>query len=42
MFHASTSFVNVFGVLGGGGKGFAGTGTDLTYSTGVNWTAVVQ
>ena len=28
----------VFGIYGGGGKDFSGTGTDLTYSTGVNWT----
>jgi hypothetical protein len=28
----------VFGILGGGGKDFSGTGTDLTYSSGVNWT----
>jgi hypothetical protein len=28
----------VFGIYGGGGKGFAGTGTDTTYSTGINYT----
>jgi hypothetical protein len=28
----------VFGAFGGGGKDFAGTGTNLTYSTGVNYT----
>jgi len=28
----------VFDLFGGGGKGFAGTGTDTTYSTGVNYT----
>ena len=28
----------IFDLLGGGGKGFAGTGTDTTYSTGVNYT----
>ena len=27
-----------FGVFGGGGKGFAGTGTNVTISTGANWT----
>jgi hypothetical protein len=28
----------VFGIYGGGGKDFSGTGTDTTYSTGVNYT----
>jgi hypothetical protein len=28
----------VFGIYGGGGKGFAGTGTNLTFSTAANWT----
>jgi len=28
----------VFGIYGGGGKGFAGTGTNITISTGGNWT----
>ncbi len=28
----------VFGIFGGGGKDFSGTGTDTTYSTGVNYT----
>jgi hypothetical protein len=30
----------IFGVFGGGGKDFSGTGTDTTYSTGVNFTRV--
>jgi len=28
----------IYGVYGGGGKDFSGTGTDTTYSTGVNYT----
>src|SRR5439155_21705104 len=28
----------IFGIFGGGGKDFSGTGTDTTYSTGVNYT----
>ncbi len=28
----------VFGIYGGGGKDFSGTGTDTTYSTGLNYT----
>jgi len=28
----------IFGVMGGGGKGFAGTGTNITISTGATWT----
>src|SRR5205823_1653868 len=28
----------IFGIYGGGGKDFSGTGTDTTYSTGVNYT----
>jgi carboxypeptidase family protein/TonB-dependent receptor-like protein len=28
----------VYGIYGGGGKDFSGTGTDTTYSTGVNYT----
>jgi len=28
----------IYGIYGGGGKGFAGTGTNLTISTGANWT----
>jgi Carboxypeptidase regulatory-like domain len=28
----------VYGIYGGGGKDFAGTGTDTTYSTGINYT----
>ena len=28
----------MFGLFGGGGKDFAGTGTNLTYSTGINYT----
>src|SRR5437016_5347182 len=28
----------IFGIYGGGGKDFAGTGTDTTYSTGLNYT----
>jgi len=30
----------IFGAMGGGGKDFAGTGTDLTYSTGFNYNRV--
>jgi hypothetical protein len=30
----------VFGLFGGGGKDFAGVGTNLTYSTGLNYTRV--
>src|SRR5262249_5756885 len=30
----------IFGTYGGGGKDFSGTGTDTTYSTGVNFTRV--
>jgi hypothetical protein len=30
----------VFGLFGGGGKDFAGTGTNVTYSTGVNYNRV--
>jgi hypothetical protein len=32
----------VFGVYGGGGKDFAGTGTDTTYSTGLNYTRTLS
>src|SRR6185295_16773649 len=28
----------IYGIYGGGGKDFSGTGTDTTYSTGVNYT----
>jgi hypothetical protein len=32
----------IFGIYGGGGKDFAGSGTDTTYSTGLNYTRVMS